>query len=123
MGDTFDVNMHNSDTFEMDLKSDIFDINLDETIKTDLFQINMTKEDVLNTEMKSEEQLNVELLEGIPIGMDDYEVLRNLPKINGITLLGDKTFEQLGRNKITNQEIKNIIDEQYELIFGGGNNG
>ena len=56
-------------------------------------------------------------------GVTDYEALDNLPRINGVELKGDKSFESLGREKITNLEIKDIIDEQYELIFGGGNNG
>ena len=56
-------------------------------------------------------------------GSSDYEKLNNLPHINGVELKGDKSFEDLGRYKITNVEIKDIIDEQYDIIFGGNNNG
>ena len=51
----------------------------------------------------------------------DYETLQNHPLINGVELVGDKSFEDLGREDIANNRIKQIIDEQYELIFGGGN--
>lgn len=51
----------------------------------------------------------------------DYEALQNHPLINGVELVGDKSFEDLGREDIANNRIKQIIDEQYELIFGGGN--
>lgn len=43
----------------------------------------------------------------------DYEKLLNKPKIEGNVLLGDKSFEELGLQAITPQEID-------EIIFGGG---
>ena len=51
----------------------------------------------------------------------DYEALLNKPSINGVTLEKNKTFEELGREDIANARIKQIIDEQFNLIFGGGN--
>lgn len=50
----------------------------------------------------------------------DYEDLLNLPSINGVELVGNKTFEDLGREDIRNSRIKQIIDIQYDLIFGDG---
>lgn len=52
-------------------------------------------------------------------GTDDYEELNNKPSINGVELVGDKSFEQLGEKTLTNSELKEIIDTQFELIFGG----
>lgn len=43
---------------------------------------------------------------------EDYERLRNKPSIEGNVLIGDKTFQQLGLNEITPQEID-------EIIYGG----
>lgn len=40
-------------------------------------------------------------------------------KINGVVLVGDRSFEELGRDDISNSRIKEIVDSQYELIFGG----
>lgn len=51
----------------------------------------------------------------------DYDTLSNHPLINGVELTGNKTFEELGREDIANSKIKQIIDTQYDLIFGGGN--
>ena len=49
----------------------------------------------------------------------NYEELENLPSINGETLIGNKTFEELGEKTITNTELKNLIDRQFAAIFGG----
>lgn len=72
--------------------------------------------------LKGSRKLNGELdrnYRGGGGGNDDYNPLRNKPSINGVVLKGDKTFEELGREDIKNRRIKEIIDEQYELIFGG----
>lgn len=74
--------------------------------------------------LKGSRKLNGELdrnYRGGGGGNDDYNPLRNKPSINGVTLKGDKTFEELGREDIRNVRIKEIIDTQYELIFGGNN--
>ena len=81
--------------------------------------ISLQDEDNLNINLEDEESLNVNLLEGIPVSMDDYNALRNHPSINGEELIGNKTFEQLGRENIRNVRLKNIIDDQYDAIFGG----
>lgn len=40
---------------------------------------------------------------------DDYEKLRNKPKIEGVTLIGDKTFRQLGMDAASVQEVEAIL--------------
>ena len=50
---------------------------------------------------------------------NDYEKFINKPKINGIELVGNKSFEQLGRLRVTNRTIQDIVDSQYDQIFGG----
>lgn len=47
----------------------------------------------------------------------DYSKLANLPSINGVKLEGDKSFNELGEDTITNSEIKAIIDKMYSAIF------
>lgn len=49
----------------------------------------------------------------------DYDKLENKPSINGVELQGDTTFEDLGRYNVTNFRLKEIIDSQYNEIFGG----
>ena len=45
-------------------------------------------------------------------GTLNYNALINHPKIEGHTLIGDKTFQELGLDDITQQDID-------EIIFGG----
>lgn len=42
-------------------------------------------------------------------GTTDYERLRNLPSIEGVPLIGDKTFSQLNMSKLTNSEIEALL--------------
>ncbi len=39
----------------------------------------------------------------------DYERLQNKPSIESVTLIGDKTFEELGLNGITNIELSKLL--------------
>lgn len=48
-----------------------------------------------------------------------YEYLKDKPRINGVELAGNISFEDLGELTITNSELKDIVDSQYELVFGG----
>lgn len=57
-----------------------------------------------------------------PVINTDYEQLENKPQINGVELDGNKTFEELGEQTITNVELQDIINTQYQLVFGGDNN-
>lgn len=45
--------------------------------------------------------------------VNDYEKLANLPQINDVKLLGNKTFEELGMVEASNLEI----DELFKNIF------
>ena len=40
---------------------------------------------------------------------NDYEKLKNKPSINGVELIKDKSFEELGVSPMTNSEILEII--------------
>ena len=52
-------------------------------------------------------------------GTKDYEELRNIPKLNGVVIRGERTFEDYGEGTLTNAEIKEIVDKQFKEIFGG----
>lgn len=39
----------------------------------------------------------------------DYEILDNLPKIEGVTLIGDKTYEELNLLRISNSELEELL--------------
>lgn len=53
-------------------------------------------------------------------GTRNYNALANKPAINGVELVGNKSFEDLGELTITNVELQSIINDQYNLVFGGG---
>ena len=40
---------------------------------------------------------------------NDYEKLKNKPKINGVELVQDKSFEELGDHVLTNFEILELM--------------
>jgi hypothetical protein len=78
-------------------------------IQTEELNVSLQDEDNLDINLEDEASLNINLLVGIPIGMDDYNHLRNKPKIEGVTLEGDKTYEELNMNRLTNIELENIL--------------
>lgn len=60
------------------------------------------------------EEENIEIeLEGNEIikteATSDYRKLINKPKIEGVELQGDKTFEDLGMNTLTNFELEKLL--------------
>ena len=42
-------------------------------------------------------------------GTTDYELLRNKPQIEGVTLIGNKTFEELTLVSLTNEELEALL--------------
>lgn len=97
---------------------DIFTIEL---LDEDVLNIEMASESVLDIQLYSEDVFTIDLVVGGYMYENDYNKLNNKPSINGVELINDKSFEQLGREDIKNRSIKDIIDEQYDLIFGGNN--
>lgn len=43
-------------------------------------------------------------------GTQDYEALANKPQIEGVTLIGDKSFSDLNLNALTNMEIEELLE-------------
>lgn len=41
----------------------------------------------------------------------DYEKLINKPKIESVTLIGDKTFEELGLSELTGEDLIRILSD------------
>ena len=94
----------------------ILDLYLEEE---DVLEIGLEEEDILQISLYSEDVFSIELIDNGIIQEKDYEKLINQPSVNGEILIGDKTFEQLGRENMRNKAIKDLIDEQWENIFGG----
>ena len=72
--------------------------------------------EIFEIEMEDEDVFDLELLPDVSYE-NDYEKIKNKPNINGVELLGDKSFEQLGRKKMTNRAIQDIVDSVYNDIF------
>lgn len=43
------------------------------------------------------------------VRIGNYEELENLPQIEGVTLIGNKTFPQLHLSALTNMELDNLL--------------
>lgn len=43
-------------------------------------------------------------------GSDDYENLKNLPKIEGTTLIGDKSLSDIGADSATDEDIDALFE-------------
>lgn len=43
------------------------------------------------------------------VSVDDYNRLYNKPSIEGVELVGDKSFEELNLQTLTNTELENIL--------------
>jgi len=61
------------------------------------------------------EYLLLELKEAIEAGggggggTTNYNLLNNLPQINGVTLKGDKSFDDLGMQPLTNEQMNALL--------------
>lgn len=42
-------------------------------------------------------------------GTSDYEKLKNKPRLNGVELIGDKSFEDVGLVALSNSELENLL--------------
>ena len=119
MSDQLNINLQGDDSFNINLQSDSLEVDINSMVETSELEVDLHADDNLNVDLDDGQTFDLSLAEGIPIPMDDYNALRNHPSINGEELIGNKTFEQLGRENIRNARLKNIIDDQYDAIFGG----
>lgn len=68
-------------------------------------------DDELDVVLENEdEELNLNLENDfVNNGTDDYEKLKNKPKINEVELKGNKGFEDLGLSALSNIELENLL--------------
>lgn len=62
---------------------------------------------MLGLDSSDNARLNVEST--TVVSVDDYNRLYNKPSIEGIELVGDKSFEELNLQTLTNTELENIL--------------
>ena len=78
-------------------------------------QITVSEEEIeqlitLSQEDNSEQLVTVAEETVTVEGTRDYNKLKNHPQINDIELIGNRTFEDLGADSLTNLEIETIIN-------------
>lgn len=71
----------------------------------------MTEEEIINIlEEDSEQDISIEEEKVTITSPTSYDQLEDKPKINDVELKGNKTFEDLGAESLTNIEIEEIIN-------------
>lgn len=51
----------------------------------------------------------INIMAGANVNETNYERLKNKPSIEGVQLIGDKTFEELGLENIDNLELMGLL--------------
>lgn len=69
----------------------------------------LSESDSLSGLLSSTETLNGNLGDRQILIESDYEKLRNIPKIEGVPLIGDQTFAQLHMMRLTNSDIEALL--------------
>ena len=77
---------------------------------SDNITVSVRDKDVLNINMQSESTLNMEVTDGVPRLVNDYDLLINRPSIETKILEGNQTFEDLGLVPLTNRDIEELLD-------------
>ena len=68
--------------------------------------------DKINMSMSRKPKITLKVQRGGG-GTNNYNALVEKPSINGVTLIGDKSIEELGVDTMTNQEILNIFNRVF----------
>ena len=69
-------------------------------------------EEIVIDESFSNEEIEVNDENIVNIGTKDYKELENKPQIEGVELINNKTFKELGATSLSNMEIENLINLQ-----------
>lgn len=72
----------------------------------------LENEEIVIEESSSNEDIEVNQESIVNIGTKNYKQLDNKPSIEGVTLINNKTFKDLGAISLTNTEIERLINIQ-----------
>lgn len=64
----------------------------------------------IDLDITKKEQINLNFTDR---AIGSYPPLTNKPSINDVILIGNKTFEELGVQTMTNAEIKEVFDKVF----------
>lgn len=85
-------------------------LNSKENKELDLEKEKNKEIEIILMQEKNEELISLEYQENVEIITRNYETLKNLPSINGVKLIKEKTFNDLGALGLTNIEIEKMIN-------------
>lgn len=78
------------------------------------------EEDVLDISINTENEnveIGIEDSDRVPVGnIGDYNKLANKPKIEGVELKDNKSFEELGLSKISNIQIDELLKKYLDFV-------
>lgn len=66
-------------------------------------------QDAVSGRLNAEQPMSGDLKMAQRVYENDYEKLHNKPKINGVELVQDKSFEELGDHALSNFEILELM--------------
>lgn len=89
-----------------------YDVSLDGSSEYDI-AIPVDDVSEYRIQLPGEECFTANLDSAVRVTATSYHSLTDKPKIEGVTLDGDKSFQELGLNDISAQDID-------EIMFGGG---
>lgn len=72
----------------------------------------LENEEIVIEESSSNEDIEVIQESIVNIGTKNYKQLDNKPSIEGVTLINNKTFEDLGAISLSNTEIERLLNMQ-----------
>lgn len=73
------------------------------------FKASFRDNNIFNASFSNEDSFNARFGNIQRVETDDYEKLYNKPSIEDVTLVGNKTFKQLGLEAATVQEVEEIL--------------
>lgn len=68
----------------------------------------------VSASLSASDRLSADLNSAKNVVEKDYEKLLNRPKINGVELVSDKSFEDLGFSELSALDVFNILDNIWK---------
>lgn len=74
------------------------------------FDMTFESDEDFDAQFVNEAETEADFGEFYERSINDYEKLVNKPQIEGVTLIGNKTFPDLGLEKLSNTELENLLN-------------
>lgn len=116
--DELTIELVSNDIFEIGLSDEENSFSID--LLEDELSVELVDNDILDIDLDaSEDEFSIDIMDYEEVE-NDYNKLINKPSINGVELIGDKSFADLHLIPIPHEGIMDILEEAYDEVFGGG---